>query len=122
MRLRQLKLIRIENDLTQQQVADALGVSRAAYCCYEKGRRGVDVETLLKLCSFYDLTIDKFVEKCEAEYIYDDEFLERQPEARYLIQLTKEERELIINLRISSKEVKDDILQYAHQKSGRKSF
>ncbi len=122
MKLRQLKLIRVQNDLTQQQVADVLGVSRAAYCCYETGRRNIDMETLLKLCAFYDLSIDKFVEKCKVEYVYDDEFLEKQAEARYMAQLTKEERDLIINLRISSDEVKEDILRYAHEKSGRKSL
>lgn len=122
MRLRQLKIIRVQNDLTQQQVADALGVSRSAYCCYETGRRSIDVETLIKLGNFYDLTIDKFVEKCKVEYVYNDEFLEEQPEARYMAQLTKEERDLIINLRISSEDVKNDILQYAHEKSGRESL
>lgn len=122
MKLRQLKIIRVQNELTQQQVADVLGVSRSAYCCYETGRRNIDIETLLKLCVFYDLTIDNFVEKCKVEYVYDDEFLEKQPEARYMAQLTKEERDLIINLRISSNEVRDDIFKYAHEKSGRQSL
>ena len=122
MRLRQLKIIRVQNELTQQQVADVLGVSRSAYCCYETGRRSPDVDTLIKLAKFYDVTIDKFVENCQVKYVYNDEFLEQQPEARYMAQLTKEERDLIINLRISDDDVREDIFEYAHKKSGRVSL
>lgn len=122
MRLRQLKIIRIQNEFTQQQIADVLGISRSAYCGYETGRRSPDIDALIKLADFYGITVDKFFEKCQVKYVYNDEFLDEQPEARYMAQLTKEERDLIINLRISSEEVKKDILEYAHKKSGRVSL
>lgn len=42
----------------QQEVADAIGISRAALSYYEKGERSVDIETLYKLSSFYEVSID----------------------------------------------------------------
>ena len=121
MKLRQLKVIRNQNGLTQQQVADVLGISRSAYCGYETGRRSPDIDTLSKLSGFYRIPIDRFVERIVTQYVYDDEFLDSQPEARYLAQLSKEEIDLIVNLRIANKEAKNEILKFAKEKSGRKS-
>ena len=55
-----LKLLqfRKEAGYTQQEVADCIGISRAALAYYEKGERGLDVETLYKLCSIYNVSID----------------------------------------------------------------
>ena len=122
MKLRQLKIIRNQNGLTQQQIADVLDISRSAYCGYETGRRSPDIDTLSKLSEFYHIPIDRFVEKIVTQYIYDDEFVESQPEARYLAQLSKEETDLIVNLRIADKESRNEILKFAREKCGRKSL
>lgn len=122
MKLRQLKIIRNQNGLTQQQVADVLGISRSAYCGYETGRRSPDIDTLVKLSDFYRISVDKFVEKIVTKYVFDDDFIEAQPEARYLAQLSKEETDLIINLRLSSEETQKEIFDLAKAKTGRKSI
>ena len=59
----QLKLIRIQNELTQQQLADALGSTRSAYCGYEIGRLSPDLDTIVKLSEFYKLPLVSFFEK-----------------------------------------------------------
>ena len=98
---RQLKIIRKQNELSQQQVADLLGISRSAYCGYETGRRSPDVATIIKLSEFYRLPLDKFFEKrIPAEYVYDDDYYEGQADTRYLSQLSKEERDLIVKFRM----------------------
>lgn len=122
MKLRQLKIIRNQNKLTQQQVADVLGISRSAYCGYETGRRSPDIDTLVKLSDFYGISVDKFVGKILTKYIYDDEFVEAQPEACYMAQLSKEETDLIINIRLSSDETKKEIFNLARAKTNRKSI
>lgn len=122
MKFRQLKIIRNQNKLTQQQVADVLGISRSAYCGYETGRRSPDMDTFMKLSEFYGISVDKFIGKIPAKYVYDDEFVDSQPEARYLAQLSKEETDLIINLRLSSDETKKEIYNLAKTKTNRKSI
>lgn len=122
MKLRQLKVIRNQNKLTQQQVADVLGISRSAYCGYETGRRSPDIDTLMSLSKFYGISLEKFIGKIPANYVYDDEFIESQPEAHYMAQLSKEETDLIINLRLSNDDAKREIFDLARAKTNRKSI
>ena len=49
------------HDLKQQQVADAIGVSRSTYANYEASKRSPDIETLTKLADFYGITLDALV-------------------------------------------------------------
>ena len=121
MKYRQLRAIREQNGLTQQQVADVLGISRSAYCGYETGRRSPDIDTLVQLSNFYGISVGKFVEKIVPQYMFDDEFLESQPEAHYLAQLSKEEIDLIVNLRLSSDSAKKEVFEFAKKKTDRKS-
>ena len=56
-----LKSLRNEHSLTQQQVANAINVSRSAYSQYEMAIKQPTTETLLKLADFYHTTIDHLV-------------------------------------------------------------
>lgn len=53
-----LKEKRMKKRMTQQQVADRLGISRPAYCYYETGRTAVDIETFKSICQI--LYIDPY--------------------------------------------------------------
>ena len=46
-----LQLLRIENDLTQEQMAERLGVTRTTYCNIENGKSGGRSEFWLTLKS-----------------------------------------------------------------------
>ena len=108
---RQLKIIRKQNELSQQQVADVLGISRSAYCGYETGRRSPDVDTIVKLSNFYRLPLEKFFDnRIPTEYLYDDSYYESQPDTRYLSQLSKSERDLIVSFRKLDFEQQKEIL------------
>ena len=58
---KQLKKLRHQKKLTQQQVADCLHVSTSTYGLWEQGRNEPDVETLKQLADFFDVTIDYLV-------------------------------------------------------------
>lgn len=49
--------LRKKKKLTQQQVADFLGISRTSYSHYETGRRIPEIEMLLRISSFYEINI-----------------------------------------------------------------
>lgn len=54
----QLKALRKETGVSQQSVADYLGITRQAYSNYETGNRTPDTEALLKLAEFFNVSVD----------------------------------------------------------------
>lgn len=50
--------LRIDNDLTQQQVADYLMCNRQVYARYERGIREIPVSMLIKLAKLYNVSVD----------------------------------------------------------------
>ena len=55
---RRLSDLRIDHDLTQQEVADMLGCKREVYRRYEKGMRMIPVDYLIVLADHYGVTVD----------------------------------------------------------------
>ena len=53
-----LEELRIDNDKTQQEVADYLHVKREVYRRYEKGIYELPVWALIQLASYYGVTTD----------------------------------------------------------------
>ena len=53
-----LKKLRIEKGITQDDVAIYLGISRQAYCRYENDQREISLESLCKLADLYGETTD----------------------------------------------------------------
>jgi len=53
-----LRKLRADKDLTQQDMADFLGITRPAYTAYESGRRQPDNESLSKLADFFNVSVD----------------------------------------------------------------
>jgi len=56
-----LKTERLHRRLTQQQVADGIGISRASYVGYEKGKSIPSTDILQKLSHYYNVTIDYLI-------------------------------------------------------------
>ncbi len=61
MQFQRIEDLRIDHDLTQQEVADILGCNREVYRRYEKGTRTIPVEFLIKLAEYYKVSIDYIV-------------------------------------------------------------
>ena len=57
MRLR-IKDLRIDHDLSQETVAQAIHIPRATYCNYESGRRNIPNAILCYLADFYNISLD----------------------------------------------------------------
>ncbi len=113
---RQLKIIRCQNNLKQYQVADALGISRSTYCSYETGRRSIDIDTLVRLSKFYNLSLDIFFDDIKTDFVADNDSYEREMDTRFLSQLSSDEIALIAKYRAMSKEDKKEIADLAKSK------
>ena len=53
-----LRDLREDHDLSQQQVADYLGMKQSQYSRYERGHRGIPTDVLIKLAELYKTTTD----------------------------------------------------------------
>ena len=53
-----IKELRIKNGLTQQDVANKLGINSVTYLHYEKAQRQPPLELLADFAAFYDVSVD----------------------------------------------------------------
>ena len=56
-----LKILRVQNKLTQKQVADRVGLATSAISSYESGFRYPSYDTLVKLASMYHVPCDYLI-------------------------------------------------------------
>ena len=113
---RRLKVIRCQNKLKQYQVAEALGISRSTYCSYETGRRSIDLDTLVRLSKFYNLSLDIFLEELNIDLVAENDNYEFEGDTRFLSQLSSDEIALIAKYRAMTKEDKKEITDLAKSK------
>lgn len=60
-----LKQLRLEKGLTLKEVSQAIGIHLMTYAHYEHGDREPSIETLKKLCDFYDVSADYLIGRKE---------------------------------------------------------
>lgn len=60
-----IKQLRIDHNMTQQQVADALNIDRSNYSKYELGKLSISVEMLKELCVLYSVSADFLLGLCK---------------------------------------------------------
>jgi transcriptional regulator with XRE-family HTH domain len=58
-----LKLLELrqQHNLTQKQLCEALNLGRSTYSYFETGRRTPDIDTLLLIARYYNITIEELV-------------------------------------------------------------
>ncbi len=60
-----IKDLREDNDLTQQQIADEIGITQRKYSYIETGTQQLTDEILCKLADFYNVSIDYILFRTE---------------------------------------------------------
>ena len=61
MRWQRIEDLRIDHDLTQQDIADVLFCKREVYRRYEKGLRELPLSYAIKLVQYYKVSLDYLV-------------------------------------------------------------
>ena len=59
---KRLKDLRVDKDLTQEQVAQLLGTAREQYNKYERGVQEIPFHHVITLAKFYNISIDYIAE------------------------------------------------------------
>ena len=65
MEMKGLLEIRKKRGYSQLKVAFALNISREALSYYENGKRSPDVDMLLRMSEYFDVSIDYLIRGCE---------------------------------------------------------
>lgn len=110
-----LKNIRKEHKLTQQDIANVLGIDRSTYAFYETGKTAPSVNTLYKLAEIYNISIESFVdEECNirpAERKSEVSASVASPSADRLAYLEKDEKMLLMCYRLIDKDDKQKVIE-----------
>jgi len=64
---KRLREVRMRNGLTQQQMADKLGISLNAYQKYEQAERSPSLECLVSIADIFDVSLDYLL--CRDDFI-----------------------------------------------------
>ena len=93
-----LKSLRIEKELSQQVLADMIGVSKSLICCYESGKRTPSLENVIAFIQIFGVDADYLLGSDSLVKVVSNDKITYEP-------ITKEEIEFI-------KEIKSDKLVY----------
>lgn len=55
---KRLKNLRTNKGVTQKEVAYAIGIALTTYANYEQGTREPSIETIVKLCKYFECSAD----------------------------------------------------------------
>lgn len=59
--LEKLKALREDNDYSQKEIAEILGIAQTTYSQYERGARALPIEYFKILCEFYGVSADEIL-------------------------------------------------------------
>ncbi|EKB7629029.1 helix-turn-helix transcriptional regulator [Enterococcus faecalis] len=63
MTYKNIRSIREDNDMTQQQMADLLNVSQNTYSQYETGKIEWTASTLIKIADYFNVSVDYLLDR-----------------------------------------------------------
>jgi transcriptional regulator with XRE-family HTH domain len=93
------RLKKLRGNMTQEDIAKFLGISRARYSHYENGRSEPDNETLKKLADFFNVTTDYLLGRTDSPHGYTIEARTKTDSPNPLngqdIQLSQEEIKIL---------------------------
>ena len=55
---KRLKELRIENNYSQYEIANLIGIAQVTYSHYDLGRRSISIQNLVKIAKIYNVSTD----------------------------------------------------------------
>lgn len=114
-----LKYYRSECGLTQQDVADLLGLERSSYTYYETGKTTPDIETLVRLSKIFHIDFYDLLSGCNAEtgkYVNDLELndlvenIDHDDDEKFTE--AKFEAEIMLRIRSLDEEQREEVMAF----------
>ena len=107
-----LKHFRTSSGLTQQQVADVLGLDRSTYAYYESGKTTPDIKSVNKLLKLFNISYYELMEEPDPSdvSISDKEPQDDDEDKLHIYDLSKMEKRLVIYFRVLSPNQQKELL------------
>lgn len=103
---KKLRLCRENCGLSQNQVANVLGIDRTTYTYYESGRSEPNLTTLVKLANIFCVDVATLLPQEDDSTVLRD----RKSAPNPIYSLTNAEQTLLISFRLLSSEKKEEFL------------
>lgn len=110
-----LKKVRKEHKLTQQDIADVLGIDRSTYTFYETGKTSPSVVTLHKLANIYNVSMGYLAGYEENHPELKSKHMSpvlNAPSIDPIAYLSKEEQMMLMCYRLLKADKKLEIIKY----------
>lgn len=116
-----LRLLRVQADFSQQNVADILNINRSTYTYYETGKTTPDVRTLYKISKIFGVPIEIFFPDEEKASFFEDPVWSNEKQRpkktvsadpKKVGDLSSQERSLIALLRSDDRLNAEDLLGF----------
>lgn len=113
-----LRECRLNLNLTQKQVADALNIERSAYTYYETGLTNPTCDFVIRIAKIYNVNYSLFMDAL-SEDMYDScdvlEFDVEFPKVEKISELSQEEQNLVLVYRVIPNKRKKSVFTYLSQ-------
>ncbi len=108
-----LKKVRKEHKLTQQDIADVLGIDRSTYTFYETGKTMPSIKTLHALSNIYNVTMGYLAgyEENRPDLKAKHVASAASSDVDALAYLSKDEQLAVMTLRILSEEKRQELMK-----------
>lgn len=74
---KRLKELRIENNYSQKEIADMIGIAQVTYSHYELGKRSVSIQNLVKIAKIYNVSTDYLLGLCDVRLGQNGAFIRK---------------------------------------------
>lgn len=110
-----MQLLNLMNSkkITQKQLADILGLSRSAIYKYQEGKAEPNIETLIKIADYFDVSLDYLCGRQNKNLIFTDGLTKEKKELIDMIKSLNDDETLIaigMISRLANKPI-DEIMQ-----------
>ena len=107
-----IKSYRKAAGLTQEKVAEIIGVKRSAYAYYETGKSKPKLPILMKIASIYNTTADDLLDVEEVKKVAQKDLDQEWSTADDFTDLSPFEKMVVMKTRMMSKKQKDELMEY----------
>ncbi|MEI3337600.1 MAG: helix-turn-helix transcriptional regulator [Clostridium sp.] len=102
---KRIRELRIEKELTQEDIAKMLNKSTNNISQYETGKRQPDINTIIKIAEYFNVSIDYLMGRTETRELADD-FIKKN------LKLTDDEKKILSQYRNLNKEGEKQAKEY----------
>ena len=108
-----LKHFRTTSGLTQQQVADVLGLDRSTYAYYESGKTTPDIKSVNKLLKVFNISYYELMDETDPTTVSvsDPSASDNDEDKLHIFDLSKSEKRLVIYFRVLSPNQQKELLK-----------